>query len=118
MISNNAKGIISIIAHEHQKIVKERLEPGFIRQDQTMGCLLEQLKLNARENIDMKIFLETLSHVPPEEDEDPNVSWAEDKREARQHTVNKSTGESKGIGPGSKPIEDDVHWPTPGERIC
>lgn len=117
-VTNNAKGIISIIATTHLKIVQERLEPGFIKQGQVMGCLLEQLKLKARHDPDLKIFLETLAHIPQDEDEGKDYPWAKDQRRSNQHIVSSRTGESRGTGPGSVPIEDDKYWPEPGERVC
>lgn len=116
-ITNNAKGLISIIAYE-VRLVDERLKLGVIKQEQALGCILERLSAKAKSNVDLKTFLTTMAHIPEDEDSGDEYPWAEDKREQRDHVAYQTTGESKGTGPGSVPIEEDEHWPQPGERIC
>ena len=117
MITNNAKGLISIIAYE-VRLADERIKMGAITQGQALGCILERLSAKAKSNVDLKTFLTTLAHIPDKDDEDPDLPWAKDLREPMEHFVDKRTGESRGTGPGPVPIEDDNHWPLPGERIC
>lgn len=118
MITNNAKGLISIIAFE-VRLADQRTAAGAITQEQQMGCILERLSAKAKSNVDLKIFLTTLGFIPKEEDESDEVDWAEDPREQRNHVAHQTTSVPKPLSGGSVPIEDDTHaWPTPGERVC
>lgn len=105
MITNNAKGIISIIAYE-VRLVDQRLACGAIKQGQEMGCIIERLNAKAKTNVDLKTFLTTLSYIPPSEDTDEDVDWAEDQREQRQNVVT------------DREHEAEIDFPTPGERVC
>lgn len=105
MITNNAKGIISIIAYE-VRLQDQRVAGGHINQGQVMGCVLERLSAKAKSNVDLKTFLTTVAYVPESEDIDPSVPWAEDQREQRQNVVT------------DREHEVETDFPTPGERVC
>ena len=119
MITNNAKGLISIIAYE-VRLVDTRLAGGHIEQGQAAGCIYERLQAKAKDNVDLKTFLTTFAHIPENEDKDSDLPWAEDKREKASHLVSRQTGESKGIGPGGgvRFEDDEAPFPQPGERVC
>lgn len=110
VITNNAKGLISIIVYEYN-LQMQRLEGGFIEQGDVMPCLLERLQAKAKSSVDMKTFLTTMSHVP----EDEELTRAEVRelrkmRKSRVHVVDNRKPEGK--------LSDERSWPTPGERVC
>lgn len=105
MITNNAKGIISIIAFE-VRLQDERVRGGHIDQGQVAGMIYERLLLKAKTNVDLKNFLTTMAFIPASEDERLDVDWAEDKREARNNVIT------------DREHEEEVGFPMPGERIC
>ena len=104
MITNNAKGLISVIAYE-VRLADERVKLGVISQSKVMGCVLEGLSAKAKRDVNMKTFLSTMAYVPEDEDIRDDVEWAEDRREARAHVVTDRD-------------PDNIAYPVPGERIC
>jgi len=110
MITNNAKGLISKIAFE-VRLVDQRIAGGHLEQGQALGCILERLQAEAKRDVDMRIFLETMSYIPPMEDEDKSLPWAEDRREARTNVTTDRRDQRE---------QNDTERcaPTPGERVC
>jgi hypothetical protein len=117
-ITNNAKGLISIIAYE-VRLADKRVAGGHIKQGDVAGCIYERLMAKAKSNVDLKTFLTTMAHIPKAEDESDDVEWAEDRREPASHVARKGTAEPEPLTGSSSAIENDLRaWPTPGERIC
>ena len=108
-ITNNAKGLISIIAYE-VNLAEQRVAGGHITQTQKMGCIIERLNAKATENVNLKIFLTTMAFIPEEEDEGKDYEWAEDKRDQRQHEVRTALPEGD--------LGESREFPTPGERVA
>ena len=119
MITNNAKGLISILAYE-AILADARVSGGNIEQSQAAGCIYERLQAKAKDNVNLKTFLRTFGHVPKDEDKGKDYPWAEDKREKASHFVTRKTGESVGLGPGggAKFEDDERGFPVPGGRGC
>ena len=86
MITQNARGLISIIGYEYE-LQMTRLRGEHIKQGDVMPCLLERLKAKSKTNVVLKIFLETLAYIPPVEDEGKDYPWAEDPREGMDNFV-------------------------------
>lgn len=105
MVTNNAKGLISIIAYE-VRLADQRVAGGHITQTQAMGCIIERLNAKAKENVDLKTFLTTMAYVPDLEDEGKEFPWAEDRREPRAHVTT------------DVDVEHEVEFPEPGARVC
>ena len=117
-ITNNAKGLISIIAFE-VRLADERVAGGHIKQGDAAACIYERLQAKAKSNVDLKTFLTTMAFIPREEDESDDVEWAEDRREAASHVAHQGTSEPQPLTGGSSPIENEMRaWPVPGERVC
>jgi len=86
MITQNARGLISIIGTEYEMQLK-RCAGGHIKQGDMMSCLIERLKAKSKTNVDLKVFLETLAFVPQAEDEGEDFPWAKDPREIMDNFV-------------------------------
>jgi hypothetical protein len=84
--TDNAKSLISIIGKEYALGLK-RVEDGFVKPDRMLGTVLERLNRMACNNINLRLFLDNIGHIPEEEDESLDVPWAEDPREARENDV-------------------------------
>lgn len=108
-VTDNAKGLISIIAFE-VRLADQRVAGGHINQTQTLGCILERLSAKAKDNVDLKTFLTTMAFIPEEEDEGKDYPWAEDKRDSRQHDVRAALPEGD--------LGESREFPVPGERVC
>lgn len=118
MITQNAKGLISIIAFE-VRLADQRCAGGFIKQGNLAGIIYERLATQAKSNVDLQTFLNTLAFIPECEDEDRSLEWAKDLREPSAHVVDRRTGQSnRGAGGAGTPLEDDRPFPVPGERVC
>jgi len=75
-----AKSLITLIGTEYA-MAQSRVDRGFIAQDRMLGTLLERLNRLAVDNIDLRIFLDTVAFIPEEDDFDEDKPWAEDKRD-------------------------------------
>lgn len=78
--SEAAKSLITIIGTEY-RTAQLRVDRNFIKQDAMLGILFERLNRLACQNIDLRKFLDHIGHIPIEEDESMDVSWATDPRE-------------------------------------
>jgi len=80
--SEAAKSLITIIGTEY-RMAQIRVDRNFIKQDAMLGTLFERLNRLACDNKDLRQFLDNIGHIPIEEDESMDVSWAKDPREAQ-----------------------------------
>jgi len=102
--TKNAKRLIMLISYE-TLLANRRVQGGHISHTQVSGCILERLHAKAKDDVDLKTFLNTMAFIPDDEDEDPTLPWAADRREPRANVV--TDGE-----------DEEAAWPTPGERVC
>jgi hypothetical protein len=109
-ITDNAKSLATIIGTEYAQ-AQRRVELGFIKQDRMLGTLWERLNRVACSNINLRMFLDNIGHIPEEEDESMEYPWAEDPREDRDVEV---AGKR---GPGSQKGSRKTNFGSRGNRL-
>lgn len=113
VITKNARALVELIAKEHS-LQLQRAAGGHIPEDKIIDQLVERLNAKGKRDPSVRSFLTYVGPIDAKDDEDPTKPWAEDKREARRHVVNKQPAEGS-VGGAQTP---DAPWPEPGERIC
>ena len=117
MMTPTAKKMIELIT-DIAKTNTTRASNGWIDYDRIAEITLEMVQRRAKTDADVKVLLKQLPAINPAEDEDPNVSWADDPREERQGEVrSKRLPVGDADGPGRMDVDDMGH-PSPGERVC
>ncbi|HDZ37793.1 MAG TPA: hypothetical protein ENH62_05850 [Marinobacter sp.] len=79
--SEAAKSLITVIGTEYHA-AQIRVSRNFIKQDDMLGYLFERLNRLACQNVNLRKFLDNVGHIPVVEDEDMDLDWAKDPREA------------------------------------
>ncbi len=87
--SEAAKSLITIIGTEYA-MAQKRVERRFIAEDRMLGTLLERLNRLSCDNVNLRKFLDNVGYIPIEEDENMDLEWAGDPREANEN----DTGEA------------------------
>lgn len=116
-VTPNARRLLSLFAREI-RLQQDRVRGGHIKDVDAERFVIERLVAMGKSDPAVQAFLTYVGPISPKEDEDPDVAWAADPREGREHVVNSVRDKAEGVVGVPRKWEDDRPWPSPGERIA